>query len=74
MGYFQIEWPEKWEEVDILIKELMPVVVAAAIWVGVFWQGRHICFHLDNMAVVSILKSKTAKSPRLMHLLRCFAF
>ena len=42
--------------------------------VGGSWQGQHICFHSDNMAVVSIVNSKTAKTPQLMHLLRCFAF
>ena len=63
-----------WEEIDILVKQLVPVVVAAALWGGL-WRGKHICFHSDNMAVVSILSTKTAKSPPpLMHLLRCFSF
>ena len=54
-------------------EKLVPVVVAAALW-GVLWRGKHVCFHSDNMAVVSILSTKTAKSPPLMHLLRCFSF
>ena len=41
---------------------------------GGLWRGKHICFHSDNMAVVSILSKKTAKSPHLMHLLRCLSF
>ena len=73
LGYFQLEWPLGWEEIDISVKELVPVVVAAALWGGL-WRGKHICFHSDNMAVVSILSTKTAKSPHLMHLLRCFSF
>ena len=73
LGYFQLEWPLGWEEIDISVKELVPVVVAAALWGGL-WRGKHICFHSNNMAVVSILSTKTAKSPHLMHLLRCFSF
>ena len=45
------------------MKKILPVVVAAALWGGGSWQGQHICFHSDNMAVVSIVNSKTAKTP-----------
>ena len=67
--YFQIEWLSEWEGVDISVKELVPVFVR-----GGLWQGHHICFHSDNMEVVSILNMKTSKAPQLMHLLRCFSF
>ena len=73
MGSFQIEWPSGWEGVDISVKELVPVIVAAALWGGL-WQGHHIHFHSDNMAVLSIMNTKTSKAPQLMHLLRCFSF
>ena len=73
LGWFQIEWPQGWEGVDIVVKELVPVVVAAALW-GHQWQSQHICFHSDNMAVVAVLNSRTAWTPHLMHLLRCFSF
>ena len=33
LGWFQIKWPKSWEETDIATKELVPVVVATAIWV-----------------------------------------
>ncbi len=32
------------------------------------------CFRTDNMAVVAVLKSHTAKDPLLMHLVRCLIF
>ena len=73
VGWFQAKWPEGWEEVDISAKELIPVVIAAALW-GHGWQGQHICFHSDNMAVVATINSKTARAPLLMHLLQCFSF
>ena len=73
VGWFKVEWPEDWLEVNISAKELVPVVVAAAIW-GRLWAGKHIRFHSDNIAVVAILNSRTARDPILMHLLRCFSF
>ena len=73
LGWFQVQWPQEWEAVDISAKELVPVVLAAAMW-GKLWSGKHVCFHSDNMAVVAILTSGTAKTPLLMHLLRCFSF
>ncbi len=54
LGWFQIQWPEAWGGVDIATKELVPVVVAAALW-GSRWAGKHICFHTDNMSVMAIL-------------------
>ena len=47
--------------------------MAAALW-GLHWSGKHVRFHSDNMAVVSVLTSRTAKDPLLLHLLRCFSF
>ena len=32
VGYIQIEWPEGWDGTDISVKEMVPVVVAAAVW------------------------------------------
>ena len=51
LGWFRGQWPE---DVDISVKELVPVVIAAALW-GRHWTSEHVCFHSDNMAVVSIL-------------------
>ena len=52
LGWFQAVWPEGWEVVDIVVKELVPVVVAAALWGqfwrGQFWRGQHVCFHSDS--------------------------
>ena len=73
LGWVQGQWPQNWATIEISAKELVPVVMAAAIW-GRYWSGRHVCFHSDNMAVVAVLKSRTAKTPHLMHLLRCFLF
>ena len=72
-GWFQIVWPESWQSVSIAGKELAPIVVAAALW-GHQWQRRRVRFRSDNMAVVTILNTCTARDPILMHLLRCLVF
>ena len=72
LGWFQLQWPVEWHSVDISVKELVPIAIAAAIW-GPQWAKKHICFHADNMAVVAVLQRGTAKSPPLAQLLRCIA-
>ena len=69
-GWFQLEWPESWSRVHIAAKELVPIVIAAALW-GPHWHGSCILFRTDNMAVVEVLRSHSARDPLLMHLLRC---
>ena len=73
LGWFQIRWPDDWQDQEITFKELVPVVAAAAVW-GPGWAGQHIQFHSDNLAVVTILNTRTARTPPLVHLLRCFSF
>ena len=48
--------------IDISVKELFPIVVAAAIW-GKGWRQTRVCFHTDNMAVVAMLQNKSARDP-----------
>ncbi len=54
-------------------EEMIPVVVAAALW-GKTWAGQHICFHSDNMAVVSVFTKRSAKDEHLRSLLGCLFF
>ena len=68
-GWLHLQWPESWSSVSIATKELVPIVVS-----GNQWAGQHIRFHSDNMAVVSILASRSSPDPLIMHLLRCLAF
>ena len=73
LGWFQFQWRSEWIDRSIATKEMVPVVVAAALW-GRAWEGRHVCFHSDNMAVVSILSKRSAKDQHLLALLRCLFF
>ena len=72
-GWFQFQWTHEWVNRSIATKEMVPVVVAAALW-GRAWEGRHVCFHSDNMAVVQILTKRSAKDLHLLALLRCLFF
>lgn len=73
--WFQGQWPPEWVHVNIMAKELVPVVIACALWGGQ-WSGRHVQFHIDNMSVVQVLRKGSSKEPSglVMHLLRCLAF
>ena len=72
-GWFQIQWPESWRNTHITAKELVPVVIAAALW-GHKWARQRVRFISDNMAVVDLLRSRTTKDTIVMHLLRCLTF
>lgn len=71
--WFQIQWPQSWQYVNIAVKEMLPLVVGAAIW-GSRWEGHRVSFLSDNLAVVNVLTARSAKDPHIMHLLRCLFF
>ena len=43
------------------IKELLPIVIACAVW-GLLWSNQQVQVLCDNMAVVDILKTKSSKA------------
>lgn len=67
--WFSMEWGDCWKDVHITIKELLPIIIASAIW-GPEWIGRHILFQCDNAAVVAIVNSGRSKHPLAMHYTR----
>ena len=73
LHWFQMQWPESWQHCHIAAKELVPVVVAVALW-GPVWTASMVKAFSDNMAVVCALSAGTAHDPLLMHLLRCLHF
>ena len=68
--WFQVEWPESWSGVSIAAKEMVPVVISAAVW-GHQWAKCGVLVRLDNMVVVHCLASGAVRDPLLMHLLHC---
>lgn len=71
--WFQLQWPPSWEQVHITFKELVPVVMAIALW-GHQWRGGTVQCRSDNAAVVSIVKSGKSEKELAMHLMRTLFF
>lgn len=66
-------WPASWQNTDLLrdmtTLELLPVVLAFQIW-GRQFRAKKIMLFIDNLSLVYALNKKSARSKRVMHLLR----
>ena len=71
--WLQIQWPRAWRNINIAVKELLPVVLATAVW-GSHWNNATIMFSIDNQAAVSALSRRKARDRHLAHLIRCLFF
>ena len=76
----QLPWPHSppWgaiqlREESILLQELLPIILACALW-GPQWQGSSMVIHCDNMGAVAVVNTGSGKVPQIMHLLRCLFF
>lgn len=72
-GWFQLKFPDSWLEIHITVKELLPIVLAVAVW-GHLWKGVTVSCRYYNMAVVAIVNSGRSKMDKAMHLMRCLSF
>ena len=61
--------------VSIAVKEMIPVIIATALW-GSHWSQYRVNTLSDNISVVSAITSRTSRDlPHMAHLLRClFSF
>ena len=66
---FQIQWPDSWHATGITVKELLPIVLAAALW-DIHWLGNHFLFHCDNEAVVAVIQNRCVDNQLFSQLLR----
>ncbi len=71
--WFQYTWPPSWAGIHITVKELLPIVMACAVWESQ-WSSKSVKCFCDNAAVVAILNSGTSKDMLAMHLMRFFFF
>eukprot|EP00112_Aurelia_sp_Birch-Aquarium-sp1_P013521 Seg2871.1 transcript_id=Seg2871.1/GoldUCD/mRNA.D3Y31 product="Polyprotein P3" protein_id=Seg2871.1/GoldUCD/D3Y31 len=70
-AWFACKWPKGVEQLNIAVKELIPIVLAAKIWGGGgSWLRHRVLFRCDNMAVVECLKKRSCKDRHLSYLLR----
>ena len=60
--WFQYPWKEAWLPVNIAVKELLPIVISAALW-GSKYKGCTVTFESDNQAVVSALTTRSVRHP-----------
>lgn len=74
-SWFQIEWKDwpGFQEATIASKELLLLVIVAAMW-GLRWRGSVVLCHCDNQAVVSVVRGGYYKDPPMAHMLRCLFF
>jgi hypothetical protein len=68
-SWFYGEWDENWENVNITVKELYPIVLALELW-GNKLQNKSIMFNCDNEALVFVLNKQSSKYPQIMYLVR----
>jgi hypothetical protein len=59
--------------VQITVKELLPIVISAAVW-GDQWAEQTVRCRCDNAAVVAIVNSGKSKDAMVMHLMRSLFF
>lgn len=62
--WFQLQWAGHGtsREQNITVKELLPIVLATALW-GPGWSGKTVRAQCDNAAVVAIVNSGSSREP-----------
>ena len=77
--WIQLPWrgTETSQDMDegqsIMWMELLPIVLACALW-GPVLRGRSVTVRCDNSGAVALVKSGYSRVPLIMHLLRCLFF
>ena len=72
-NWFNLQWSPNMQIFPIAVKELFPVVIAAAIY-GNQWSGKLVHFKVDNLIIVQVLQATYSREPHLMHLVRLLVF
>ena len=57
---YSFKWSSNTQQYNITVKELIPIVLAMAIW-GHQWSGKTVHARCDNAAVVEIVNSGSSK-------------
>jgi hypothetical protein len=68
-SWFYGEWDDNWEDINITVKELYPIVLALELW-GNKLQNKSVMFNCDNEALVFVLNKQSSKDPQIMYLVR----
>jgi len=72
-NWLQLQWPREWIDEAIMAKELVPIVLAIAVW-GHQLARREVLVKSDNLNVVTAVNKGSCREAVVMHLLRCMWF
>lgn len=72
-AWFQLQWLDSIQDYQITVKELIPIVLTAAVW-GKDWYGKNVIAHCDNAAVVPVISKGDSRDPDVTYLMRCLTF
>ena len=68
--WFAERWPENSGDINVAVKEFIPIVIATEVW-GQSWSQKRILFKLENSAVVAAArKSGLCRDRHLAYCLR----
>ena len=71
--WVQLPWSPEWAIINIMAKEMVPIVVSCAVW-GPLLQHKSVEFHCDNLGLVAAINKGSSKDETVMHLIRCLWF
>ena len=69
--WLQWQWDSDWLAHQIAAKELVPIVLAVAVW-GAQWQYKSVLVRCGNMAVVQVIKALSCRDP--IMILQCLYY
>ena len=62
-------WSDEWKGCNITLLELYPIVLAVTTW-GALLANHCIHFHINNLALVSIINQQASRDKHIMHFVR----
>lgn len=71
--WLQWQWDQFAQDKSIAVKELLPIIFAAALW-GKEWRGWCVLCRCDNQTVVAVINTRSSHDKDIMHLLRVLFF
>ena len=71
--WFQLQWDTQWKPPHIMVKELLSIVLSAAVC-GPQLGRQRVMFQCDHSSVVTSLQKGSPKDSPSMHLLCCLWF
>ena len=70
---FHFRWSNSWKNTNIAAKELLPILLAVAIW-GKEWMSQSVRCWSDNAALAAVVNTGWCGDRHLMHLMQCLFF